>query len=86
MHTQKQIADEPAALLDILDVANRLDCSRNHVANLDARGALPRPIRIGRLKKWSPSEIDSWIAAGAPDRETWERDRAARTGVESGAR
>ncbi len=86
MHREKQIAGDPAALLDILDVAKRLDCSRNHVANLDKRGALPRPIRIGRLKKWSPSEIDRWITAGAPDRETWEKGLAARTGTESGVR
>ena len=42
-----------------------------------ARGLLPAPIRLGGAVKWLKSEIDAWLEAGAPDRETWERLKAA---------
>jgi prophage regulatory protein len=43
--------------------------------NWDAAGKVPRPIRIGRSTFWRPEEIEAWIAAGCPDRETWELRR-----------
>ena len=44
----------------------------------DAAGKLPRPIRLGARVVWSIREIKSWLAAGAPDRATWERLKAGR--------
>ena len=34
-------------------------------------GKIPQPIRIGRKTFWRPEELRDWIAAGCPDRETW---------------
>lgn len=44
----------------------------------DAAGKLPAPIRIGGRVVWRMDEIRAWLAAGAPDRETWVAVRAAR--------
>ena len=51
----------------------------------DTLGRIPRPIRIGGCVRWvldGPTGIRAWLAAGAPDRRTWEamtgNGRAAR--------
>ena len=45
----------------------------------DAAGKLPRPIRIGGRVVWDVEEIRAWLAAGAPDRKTWDARKAARS-------
>ena len=61
-----------ATLYDRIGLAERLNCSPGHVDNLDNREKLPRPIRLGRLKRWDSLEIESWITAGCPPRREWE--------------
>lgn len=51
------------ALLDARDVARLLGLSANTVHRRTADGTLPRPIRIGRSKRWSLQALDSWIVA-----------------------
>jgi predicted DNA-binding transcriptional regulator AlpA len=41
----------------------------------DAAGKIPKPMRIGRATYWRPEELRAWVAAGCPDRETWEAMR-----------
>ena len=38
----------------------------------DAAGRVPRAIRIGHSAFWRPEELRAWVAAGCPDRATWE--------------
>ena len=38
----------------------------------DVAGKIPAPIRIGRRVFWRPDELQAWVAAGCPDRVTWE--------------
>lgn len=45
---------------------------------LSSAGKTPKPIMIGCRRVWSVAEIREWIAAGAPDRKTWEAIREAR--------
>lgn len=36
-------------------------------------GKLPRPVRVtARSIRWRHDELVAWIAAGCPDRRTWE--------------
>ena len=39
---------------------------------LDATGKIPRAIRLGCSTYWRPEELKAWVAAGCPDRVTWE--------------
>jgi prophage regulatory protein len=41
----------------------------------DAAGRIPKPIRVGRAMYWRPEELKAWVAAGCPNRETWEAMR-----------
>jgi predicted DNA-binding transcriptional regulator AlpA len=43
-----------------------------------AAGKLPDPIKIGgNVLRWRLDEVDAWIDAGCPDRETWNAMRQA---------
>ena len=53
-------------------LAQRLGVSERHLRRMTSGGHLPRPFHIGRLVRWSVTEIDAWIAAGAPSRKQWE--------------
>jgi predicted DNA-binding transcriptional regulator AlpA len=35
-------------------------------------GKIPQPIHIGRTPLWRYQELLAWVAAGCPDRVTWE--------------
>jgi len=41
----------------------------------DTTGKIPQPIRIGRVTFWRYDELRAWVAAGCPDRVTWEASR-----------
>lgn len=74
-------AEAPPLLLDKEDLGRELRVSGKTVDRLDAAGKLPRPVRIGpsgRAKRWPRQTIVAWIAAGCPDRATWERLPPAR--------
>ena len=59
-------------LIDTDAVAKAVTCSRRHIERLDATGRMPRPIKLGRAKRWRFSEISDWIDAGCPERKLWE--------------
>ncbi len=59
-------------------LADRLGVSLRHIRRLDSAGKLPRPIRLGRSCRFSVAEIESWLDAGAPDRQRWEAMKGAR--------
>ena len=53
--------------------------SRAQWFKLLASGRTPLPVRLGiRRPVYIIAELESWLAAGAPDRETWQRMRGER--------
>jgi len=59
-------------VVDAKRLARLLTCGVRTVRTLDTSGKLPKPLRIGGRVVWRVSEIREWLAAGAPDRDTWE--------------
>lgn len=53
-------------LITTKGLAQRLDISVRQLHRLKSRGNLPQPIKIGKLNRWRPEEVDRWIAAGCP--------------------
>jgi predicted DNA-binding transcriptional regulator AlpA len=50
------------------------------LSDLDARGFLPSPVRLGdgaRLVRYSRAELVAWVAAGCPARAKWNVIKAA---------
>jgi excisionase family DNA binding protein len=35
-------------------------------------GKIPRPIKLGKLLLWNKNELQRWMFAGMPDRQSWE--------------
>lgn len=66
-------------LVDARRLAVLLCSSLRWVRTLDAAGKLPTPVRVGGRVLWRSDEIRDWLAAGCPDRETWELRKSARS-------
>ena len=52
---------------------------------LDRSGRCPRPIRVGRLKRWRVEELRAWLAMGCPPRSKtqareYRRDKSKELG------
>lgn len=66
-------------LIDAKTLGTILRVSRRTVFRLNSLAKIPEPVRIGGAIRWRAEEISAWLAAGAPDRETWEtRERTER--------
>jgi len=65
-------------LLSARDLAVLLRLGLRTIRSMDAAGKLPAPVRVGGSVRWQLDELRAWLDAGAPDRETWARIRAAR--------
>jgi predicted DNA-binding transcriptional regulator AlpA len=63
----------PPALLDVRVVATMLSMSERSVWRLSDAGKLPAPVRIGRMVRWSRSDIMQWVNDGCPAIRTWRR-------------
>jgi prophage regulatory protein len=70
-------ATEPAPLVaDAAALAPLLTVGVRTIRTWDSSGKLPRPLRISGRVVWLLDEIRDWLAAGAPDRSTWEARKA----------
>ena len=38
----------------------------------DVAGKIPRAVYIGRAARWRADELRAWVAAGCPNRITWQ--------------
>lgn len=63
-------------MLTTSELAKQLGVTARHVRRLNATGKMPAPVKLGRSTRWSAEVIDGWIAAGCPNRETWEQMNA----------
>jgi prophage regulatory protein len=62
----------PALLLTASEAAAMLGATARTWRTWDAMGKIPQAIRIGRKPFWRREELKAWVAAGCPERETWE--------------
>lgn len=60
--TQDDAGDR--ALLAVGDVAALLGCSESHVWRMADAGKMPRPVKLGQLRRWPRQVVDGWIADG----------------------
>jgi excisionase family DNA binding protein len=49
-------------LLTIHQVADRLAISLRTLESMIARGEAPPHVRVSKLRRWEPAELDAWIA------------------------
>lgn len=66
---------QPLAV-DAKRLGRMLGLSERTIRTMDSAGKLPRPLRLnGHSVRWRVAEIEAWLEAGAPDRNTWETIR-----------
>ena len=68
----KEETNQTCQLWDAKTFGQRLSLSKRQIFRLNSCGKIPAPIRIGGAVRWDSQEISAWLAAGAPDRRTWE--------------
>ncbi len=51
--------------LPAAETAKLLGISERHLWSLHALGAVPRPVALGRSKRWPVEELRAWLAAVA---------------------
>jgi predicted DNA-binding transcriptional regulator AlpA len=67
---------DAALAVDARRLGKTLGLSLRTIRTMDAAGKLPRPVKLnGHSVRWVLSEVESWLAAGAPDRQSWEAMR-----------
>jgi len=59
-------------LLSAKMLGDMLSLSKRQIFRLNSCGKLPKPLRIGGSVRWLEKSISEWLAAGAPDRKTFE--------------
>ena len=64
--------NQTCQLWDAKTFGQRLSLSKRQIFRLNSCGKIPKPIKIGGSVRWSEQEISNWLAAGAPDRKTWQ--------------
>jgi len=64
------------------NAATACGVSRSQWWKLHASGKVPAPVRLGaKAPRWRMDELRQWLAAGCPDRLTWDRmQREAQAG------
>jgi predicted DNA-binding transcriptional regulator AlpA len=65
-------------VVDVRGLAVLLSRSETSLDRDDAAGRLPKPIRIGRAKRWLISDIELWLRHGCPSRREFEVMRKGR--------
>ena len=78
MITNVQKNQTKEKLLTAKAVGGMLSLSKRQIFRLNSSGKIPAPIRIGGAVRWSETTITEWLAAGAPDRKTYEAMQQAR--------
>lgn len=59
--------------LSCADLARELKASTKTIQRMNDAGALPQPVTVGaRSLRWVRQTIVEWLAAGCPDRATFE--------------
>jgi len=50
-----------AVFLTVQEVAEKLTISCRQVWRLVSRGEFPKPIKLGRLNRWSPEDVTKFV-------------------------
>ena len=75
--TKTQTQNQTCQLLSAKTFGQMLALSKRQIFRLNSCGKIPAPIRIGGAVRWDSQECAGWLAAGAPDRKTWEQMKQA---------
>lgn len=64
-------------LLKPAKAARLIGVSRTVFYRLHNSGAIPLPVKVGRVTYWRAGELRDWVNAGTPPRVVWQARRGA---------
>jgi predicted DNA-binding transcriptional regulator AlpA len=80
MNTASTSINSDRLALSAADAAALVGVSRAQWWKLHSAGKVPLPVYLGaKAPRWLVTELRDWLAAGAPDRQTWLRLREGQT-------
>jgi len=50
-----------SALVDAEEISQFLGCSPKHVRRMAERGDFPKPVKVGRLRRWPRQAVEQWL-------------------------
>ena len=59
-------SDQSKPMMTVSEVADMLTCSTRHVFRMADEGAMPAPVHLGSLVRWSRTQLETWINDGCP--------------------
>ena len=68
----QKLPEDRGLLIDMKAAAKLLDLSERTVWGMANSGRMPKPIKIGRLVRWSHEELRAWVNAGGPPMTEWK--------------
>jgi len=54
--------DSSTSLIRATEIAAFLGCTPKHIRKLSERGEFPKPVKAGRLLRWSRQAVERWLA------------------------
>ena len=54
--------DSSTTLVRAKEIAAYVGCSPKHIRKLSERGEFPKPVKAGRLLRWSRQAVERWLA------------------------
>jgi prophage regulatory protein len=57
--------DSASTLVRAKEIAKFLGCTPKHIRKLSERGEFPKPVKAGRLLRWSRQSVERWLAEQA---------------------
>lgn len=67
MEAKSKTATSETQLLTVNDIAEICNIAPETVRRLTDRGAMPKPVRLGRAVRYRANELRAWIADGCPN-------------------
>lgn len=53
---------DSSSLVRAKEIAAYVGCSPKHIRKLSERGEFPKPVKAGRLLRWSRQAVERWLA------------------------
>ena len=72
LKSNNEKTNQTIQMWSVKQMAQVLSLSKRQIHRLNASHKIFLPVRIGGSLRFSAQECADWLAAGAPDRRTWE--------------
>jgi excisionase family DNA binding protein len=68
----QKMPEDRGLLIDTSAARKLLNVSARTIWTMTQTGKMPKPIRVGRLVRWSYEELQAWVKAGGPPTSEWK--------------